>query len=640
MENVIVERVADFLKQHPPFQDVESNQLLKLAGQVRVHYVPKRNFVFKEGDTAHTEFYVVQQGAVGLRSKSISSTDWIDICDEGDILGLRPLFADQTYAMEAVAREECVLYAIPIEAFKNLLLSNQAVMNFLLESFASNTRNPQASETKGKLLSTNYAYNEQQTTTDLDFFQQAFYTKNPICLSPRETIQQAAFLMNKHKISSLIIEENKLPVGIVTDKDIRRWVATGEISIAEKVSEIMSFPVACVPPNIHLADVQSILLQLQIGHLCVTIDGSPETEIVGVLSEHDIVTAQSNNPVALLKQIDRVHKIESLVRIRESLSSLLEAYLRTELPMPYTMKVSRLISQALMHRVIEISEEKIGKAPVKFSWLGIGSQGRGEQILLTDQDHALVFEDVAEDILTSTQAYFLALAKEVSSVFAQLGYVFCPAEMMASNPSYCLSLSQWKQQFSKWINQASSENMMMCSIFFDFAKVYGEAELAEHISTHIYQKLKGNQSFFAYLAQDALKNPPPLGFFRQFVIENDGKHKDEFDLKARAIQPLVDAARVLILDKGVKTKNNTIERFETLMELEPQNEEIYAGCIKSFHVLSKFRAVEGFDHNTSGRYIDLSKLSKSDKMKLKRTFKPINEIQSLLKTRFKLTYFL
>jgi len=131
-----------------------------------------------------------------------------------------------------------------------------------------------------------------------------------------------------------------------------------------------------------------------------------------------------------------------------------------------------------------------------------------------------------------------------------------------------------------------------------------------------------------------------LVFFRQFVIENDGKHKDEFDLKARAIQPLVDAARVLILDKGVKTKNNTIERFETLMELEPQNEEIYAGCIKSFHVLSKFRAVEGFDHNTSGRYIDLSKLSKSDKMKLKRTFKPINEIQSLIKTRFKLTYFL
>lgn len=639
MENVIIERVADFLKQYPPFQEIHSEDLHKIAAQVRVHYVPKRNFVFKEGDPAHTEFYVVQQGAVGLRSKSRSAASWIDICDEGDILGLRPLFADQTYAMEAVAREECVLYAIPIEAFKKVLANNQAVMDFLLESFASNTRNPKASETKGKLLSTNYASNEPQTT-DLDFFQQAFYTKNPICLTANATIQKAALLMNDHKISSLIIEENKLPIGIVTDKDIRRWVATGEMQIADKVSEIMSSPVRCVPPTIHLADVQTLLLQHQMGHLCVTHDGTDLTEIVGILSEHDIVTAQANNPVALLKQIERVAKLESLIRIRESLSSLLEAYLNTALPMLYIMKVSGLITQALMHRVIELSEEKIGKAPTKFAWLGIGSQGRGEQILLTDQDHALVFEDVPDEKWEATQAYFLKLAEEVSQVLNELGYVFCPAEMMASNPKYCLSLSQWKSQFSKWIDQPSTQNIMMCSIFFDYAKVYGEAILVKQISEHIFQKLKGNQKFFAYLGEDAVKNPPPLGFFRQFIIEDDGEHKDEFDVKARAIQPLVDAARVLVLAEGIEGKNNTVERFEKLIELEPQNEEVYAGCIKSFHVLSKFRAVEGFKNNTSGRYLELSQLSKSDKMKLKRAFKPIQEIQSVLKNRFKLSYFL
>lgn len=639
MENVIVERVADFLRQYPPFQDLNSEDLHQLASQVRVHYVPRRNYLFKEGDTAHKEFYVVQQGAVGLRSKQLSSTNWIDICDEGDILGLRPLFADQTYAMEAMAREECVLYAIPFEVFKNLLLNNTRVMDFLLESFASNTRNPKASESKGKLLSSNYNSGEEPSS-ELDFFQQAFYTKNPKCLSPDESIQQAAFVMNKHKISSLIVENNKFPIGIVTDKDIRRWVANGVLSSEDKLSTIMSSPVKCVPPHIHLADVQSLLLQHQIGHLCVTEDGTQHTEIVGILSEHDIVTAQANNPVALLKQIERVSQLESLIRIRESLSSLLEAYLNTALPMPYVMKVSRLITQALMQRVIELSVKKTGTPPAKFAWLGIGSQGRGEQVLLTDQDHALVFEDVSDEKSESTQSYFLELAKEVSSIFNELGYVFCPAEMMASNPEYCLSLSQWKRKFSNWIDNPSSKSIMMCNIFFDYAKVYGEEELSKQLSEHIFKKLKKNQRFFAYLGEDAVKNPPPLGFFRQFLIEDDGRHKDEFDVKARAIQPLVEAARVLILSEAVEGKNNTVERFEKLIELEPQNEEIYAGCIKSFLVLSKFRAVEGFKQNSTGRYLELSKLSKSDKMKLKRTFKPIKEIQSLLKNRFQLAYFL
>ncbi len=639
MGNVIVERVIDFLKCYPPFQDVDLKDLCFLAEQVRVDYVPKRNFVFKAGDAAHKEFYVVQQGAVGLRSAQVNASDWIDICDEGDILGLRPLFADQTYAMEAIAREECVLYAIPFEAFKTLSAKHAGVMDFLLESFASNTRNPKAIDTKGKLLSSNYTQREEDTT-DLDFFQQAFFTKNPICVSEQHSIQEAAKLMSNHKISSLIVEKSKRPVGIVTDKDIRSWVATGNLSANTDVKFIMSTPVACVAEQIQLAEVQSLLLQHQIGHLCVTQDGTDQSEIVGILSEHDIVTAQANNPIALLKQIERVHEVESLLRIRASLSQLLQAYLQTSLPMSYVMKVSRLITQALMQRVVAISEQHLGEAPVKFAWLGLGSQGRGEQVLLTDQDHALVFEDVPDAKLEDVKSYFLKLAQHASQLLNTLGYVYCPAEMMASNPDYCMSLSQWKQQFSQWIDQPSTQHVMMCSIFFDFAKVYGEDELSTALSSHIFTKLKANERFFAYLGEDAVKNPPPLGFFRQFLMEDDGEHKDEFDVKARAIQPLVDAARILVLSEGIEGKNNTVDRFEALIQREPQNEEVYAGCIKSFLVLSKFRALEGFKNGSSGRYLELETLSKSDKMKLKRAFKPIKEVQGLLKNRFKLAYFL
>lgn len=639
MENVIVERVADFLKQFPPFSELTKNELYLVAENVRVHYIPKREYIFKIGDKAHVEFYVVQQGAVGLRVNSGQAKQWIDFCDEGDILGLRPFFAEQTYAMEAIAKEECVLYAIAFDVFKEILFQNNAAQTFLLESFASNTRNPKASETKGKLISANYTSTEKETT-DLDFFQQAFYTKNPICLSPNATIQQAAFLMNQHEISSLIIEKNQLPVGILTDKDIRKWVATGQMQIADKVHEIMSSPVKCVSPTTHLANVQTLLLQHRIGHLCVTKNGTNQSEIIGIISEHDVVTAQANNPVALLKQIERINTPEALYRIRESLTSLIEAYLNSNLPMSYIIKVSKLITQNLMKRVIQLSLSNIGNPPVEFTWLGVGSQGRGEQLLITDQDHALVFDDVPENKMEATQLFFLKLAKQASGILNDLGYVYCPAEMMASNPAYCMSISQWKNQFTSWIDKPSEQSIMMCSIFFDYYPVFGSEKLATQLTDHIFKKLNKNQAFFAYLAEDAIKNPPPLGFFRQFIIEENGKHKDEFDIKARAIQPLVDAARVLVLSETEKNNNNTVKRFEKLINLEPQNEEIYSACIKSFYVLSRFRAVEGFKNKSSGRFINLSELSKSDKIKLKRAFKPIQEVQSLLKNRFQLSYFL
>jgi CBS domain-containing protein len=350
--------------------------------------------------------------------------------------------------MQAIAQEETILYAIPIQEFKKILPSNPKVLDFLLESFASNTRNPRATEAKGRLISSNYTQAEKDTT-DLDFFQQVFYTKNPQCLSPDSTVQQAARLMNAHKISSLIIQENNLPIGIVTDKDIRRWVATEALTSTDKVSDLMSKPVKCIPPLINLAEVQSLLLQYQIGHLCVTQDGSNQSEIKGIISEHDIVTAQANNPVALLKQIGRVSQVEDLIRIRKSLSKLLKAYLETSLPMTYIMQMSRLITQALVKRVVELSLEEKGQPPVKFAWLGIGSQGRGEQILLTDQDHVLIFEDVEEEKYSITQEYFLRLATLVSQTLNQIGYVYCPANMMASNAEFCLSLSQWIDQFTQ-----------------------------------------------------------------------------------------------------------------------------------------------------------------------------------------------
>ena len=142
--------------------------------------------------------------------------------------------------------------------------------------------------------------------------------------------------------------------------------------------------------------------------------------------------------------------------------------------------------------------------------------------------------------------------------------------------------------------------------------------------------------FLNFLGRNALVNPPPLGFFRQFLVESDGAHKDQFDLKSRALMPLIDAARLLTLSLNVKNKNNTIERFEKLAKLEPQNKDLYFSCIDAFKILLRYRTEQGIKHNDSGRFIELNNLSKSEKLKLKGCFKPIKDIQELLNIRYNL----
>ena len=271
-----------------------------------------------------------------------------------------------------------------------------------------------------------------------------------------------------------------------------------------------------------------------------------------------------------------------------------------------------------------------------FAWLALGSQGRREQLLLTDQDNALVFEDVAKEDHERTKTYFMDLAKSVTEKLNLIGYGYCPADMMASNPKWCLSLTEWKNRFKDWITRPDEDKIMLSTIFFDYDRVYGDGKLVDAISKSIFEAMDSYGIFLNFLALNAIKNPPPLGFFRQFLVENDGEHKDKFDIKARAMMPLVDAARLLVLSSGMKGYNNTVLRFEKLMESEPQNKTLYAACVDAFKILLRFRTVQGLKHKDSGRFIDLRSLNKSDRLKLKGCFGPIRDVQELIKVRFKL----
>ncbi|WP_299522495.1 DUF294 nucleotidyltransferase-like domain-containing protein [Winogradskyella sp.] len=628
--NTIAARIYDYLKAFPPFNVLNRKQLMAISEAVDVIYLEHQQYLFEIGQPVVNHFYVVRDGAIGLFR---ANDTLVDECDEGDIFGLRALLRKGDYKLNSKAIEESIVYSISSELLETYITTNTKASQFLMASFASNT--------KAKNADDDDFMEALNRSSEYTYLQTADYSKNPVTCTLDTTVKEAANIMTIKHVGSIVIVNDGKPIGIITDKDLRTKIATGTKTISDNVSSIMSSPVITYPETITVAEAQIAMLKHRITHLCITKDGTNQSALTGILSEHDIIVLRENNASALIKEIKRSHSAEQLKGIRQRTEQLLKRYLGQDIPIDFMSRLISAINDAITQRIIGLAIAKMKKKPpVKFAWLAIGSQGRQEQLLMTDQDNALVFEDVPETDYDSTKSYFLELSNYINNDLETVGFELCPAQMMSNNPKWCNSVSEWSQQFKRWITTPDQDNLMLCTIFFDYEHVYGDKALVHQLSEHIFEHIEAHDIFLTYLGRNALQNPPPLSFFRQFLVEADGEHKDQFDIKARAMMPLVDAARLLILSHNIKSVNNTLERYEKLIELEPQNKDTYSFCMEAYKNLLRFRTKQGLANNDSGRFIDLESLSKGNRLRLKRSFKAVKAVQELIKTRFKLSQLL
>jgi CBS domain-containing protein len=643
MQNTIPRRIFDFLKDMPPFTLMDAGRLMRISEQVVVQYKKNGEIIFRQGDEPGTFFYIVHEGAVQLLSQAEGEEDvLIEECDEGDLFGIRPLLAEEPYALTAQAKEECLLYAIRTSDFRQIVEHNPKVALYLASTFAAEAR-PKAIRT-GRENSAFPGMEEIGGQSSLVEIQCIERSKQPITCSPATTIQEAARIMSEKEVGSIVVvDEELLPLGIVTDKDFRKKVVTGKYDLVESVQRIMSSPVITARSDLSIADVQIKMIRHKINHLCLTENGEDNTPVIGVISEHDLMVLQGNNPAILIREMKRSRDVRQLKGIRLRAEELLDKYLDQEVSISYITGIMSEINDALIVRSIELAVsalEAAGKlAPqVDFCWLALGSEGRREQLLRTDQDNALVFSDVPESEYEQVKAYFLDLAVRTTEILNECGFDYCPADMMASNPRWCLSLKEWKAQFSKWIHSPTPKAVLHSTIFFDFRPVYGTFSLAERLTEHIFLELDRQSLFMTYLAKNAVGKPPPLTFFRNFVVEKGGEHKDEFDIKARAMMPLTDAARVLILHARKGKINNTFRRFEELAASDPNNKELFEQAADAYEILMRYRAQQGLKNKDTGRYINPTDLTKMERLNLRNSFKPIRELQTLIATRFQVLY--
>ncbi len=637
MSYTIAENIAQFLKDYPPFNHLTYDELIQVATSIGVVSLDKHKTLFQIDDKLHDSFYVVASGVINLFVIADAEETLLNKCYAGDVFGLRPFFAKNNYMMTAKAREESIVYAIPIAVFKPFVAQNPQVLDFLLESFATNTRNPFDKENRGKLITEN-VYTDNQSN-EFQYFQSLSYNKTPIKIAADTMIKEAAQMMSDNMIDSALITEQNYPIGIVTDTDYRSKIATGRVSINVPVDKIMSSPVITVPENVSVAEAQLLLLKHNVSHLCVTADGSDKSDVKGIISEHDLIVAQANNPGVLIKEIKRALSPKELKQVREKLTGLIQTSIAKNIPLPHIYNISGEIITAIVRRSVELAILDLGSPPARFAWLSIGSQGRKEQLLLTDQDSILVFEDVAVEKYRDVKDYFLKLAKRATAILEKVGYINCPNGHMASTMIWCKSLTEWIKQYSTWMKAPGEKSNEISSIFFDYEIAFGEGKIEDAITEVIFANVKLNTLFYDYLGNDTLRKQAPLNFFKKFNLEEDGEHKGKFDIKRRAIMPLVDGARLFAISMNLKGVNNTYLRYKQLAMVDPKFSEIYLNCADAFLILSKFRTLEGLKNDTSGDYILVDELTKADREKLKNALVPMKELEDLIKDRFRLTQF-
>ena len=386
------------------------------------------------------------------------------------------------------------------------------------------------------------------------------------------SVHEAASIMRRKDQNAIIItkDTSQQPLGIVTDCDLRNRVVAREFSVNSPVFEIMSSPLARIPDEALLYEAVLQIKGNAISHLAVE---DRAGRIVGIISNEDLLEVQRNSISYLIKEVSTAETIESLKKIHNKIPVLVKILLESGSRVRNITYLISTVTDAITHRLVEFAIDEMGEPPAEFAFLALGSEGRREQTLVTDQDNAIVFDDVPNEKFAEVNRYFLYFGKKINLWLDKIGYQYCQGEVMAGNPQWCQPISRWKKYFSDWINQKDQDGLLGIAVFFDFRIVYGSEKYADELRKHINRIIDGKNTFFRLLASEVSKYNIPTDIFKENGSENAPAAHEAFNIK-NAISPLVDFIRVYSIQHHV-SESNSLLRLEKMLRLNTIPEEEY-----------------------------------------------------------------
>ena len=524
--------LMQFLSAIHPYDSMEPAALQTLIASFDVREIAAGGMIYALDDPLDGLF-VVYRGEVEVRDEHDVP---ISLLGPRNSFGERGLLRDGTSLTSARAVSDTTLLILPAERFHRSMNEDPAFRRFFNRSRSERPNKASLATTRVESL----------------------MATMPLTCPSDTDVQSAARLMRDARVSSICITEGGTLQGIATIRDLSGKVVGDGLPFDTPISRVMTPGPVTLPPSAIGSDVLHMMMERRIGHIPVTQAG----KLVGIVTQTDLTRFQAVSSAELVSEIAHAGSAEDMAQVTRRIPQLLGQLVAGGNRHEVITRLITDVADTATRRLLALAEEQFGAPPVPYLWLACGSQGRQEQTGVSDQDNCLFLDDRVTD---ADMPYFEALARFVCDGLDTCGYVYCPGDMMATNPRWRQPVRVWREYFTSWIKTPSPEAQMLASVMFDLRPIGGAKGLFEDLQTATLRKASANSIFVAHMVSNSLKHTPPLGLLRGFATIRSGEHKNMIDLKHNGVVPVVDLARIYAL-QGKLTAVNTAARLDAAME--------------------------------------------------------------------------
>lgn len=629
---VAVQTVVSFLKKIWLFAQCDEKSLEELARDSLLGFYPKQSIIIKQDVEHPAHVFLIEKGAVRLyKEEADGKVTLADYRGEGSLFGVSAIVSRENSPFTVEALEDTFCLLLDNGSFLEFVQRNPLFLDNYLRCFSQEMICSAYSEVHSTSIQERIVGGQHLANVKSG----DAVTREVPAVDMGEPIHKVAELMTALNTTAVTVRgPDGSIVGLVTDKDFRAKVVARLIDYNQPVATIMTSDLPVISAESSCLDALIQMTNSNVAHLWV----QQGREMKGVVSINDIMIHGKISPVTLLREIDGQSDIEGLYRLSGQLPRLVQELVDGGATATSITRIVSVLNDRIVERLLLFMEGKIGPPPVPFCWIVMGSEGRFEQTLRTDQDNAIVYEDLEEnwEQIKTAKLYFRALGNEMIEHLVKCGYPLCKGGMMASKATWRKPLSVWTSYFDEWMMTSEPETMLLVKIFLDFRHSYGSADLARRLQDHVFEEGRRRRFFSNHLAKDALAFPPPLSFFRNIIVERDGEHKNHLDLKIRGVVPIVDFCRAMAFRHGI-IETNTMSRLSSLRDEGFVPEELCREIMEAYEFLMHLRLLhqlrlvhqEVEPHN----FVDPADLTDLEKQTLKGAFGVINRMQTFLAKR-------
>ncbi|MEO7767629.1 MAG: DUF294 nucleotidyltransferase-like domain-containing protein, partial [Ferruginibacter sp.] len=519
----------NFLKTVVPFNLLPGDELVNTAALLIEIRFPKDGLIYRQGVTKLKGIDIIVEGEYEtFFYDSSHNKRLVELYHSGEYYGgITELLIQKKSLRTVIAKKGTLVYTVPRKTFNDLCKRYEQFYQHFTDSFGHKMLNEEFAQfyKNPTNFESSFISSEQLYSRRIESIEY----RDIVWCSEDTPVFEVAIVMSRQKTSCLFVKDKPgAIIGFVTDITIRDNVVARQLSYQSPVRSIMDNPVASI--NVHAFVYEAILSMFRTKTRYLLIE--KEGEYLGFISRNKLLSEQGQSPLLFILSVKQAFSIDELKRKWDSVPQMVHQLLDRGVHAAIVNQVITTVSDTIAIKVIESVIKQMGPPPAKFAFMVLGSEGRKEQTLKTDQDNAIIYEDKANEHREEVRAYFLEFASHVSDHLNTIGFSYCTGGFMAQNPKWTHSLSHWKRNYVSWMNESVPETVMQIATFFDCRYIYGEESIIKELEAFLSLQMENPmERLFHFMAKNALQYEPPLTAFFKNIRTFKVAEKEVFDIK-------------------------------------------------------------------------------------------------------------